>query len=56
VVPAWEKVITETHAEIVERLEDRVRLLRALRLHNEANEAQLCANLVRNMKKQVETK
>lgn len=50
--PAWRKVIAETLEDASERLENRSRFLRGAGLKEEANEAHLCAETIRDMMKE----
>lgn len=50
--PAWRKVIAETLEDAAERLDNRSRFLRGAGLKDEANEAHLCANVIREMMKE----
>ncbi len=49
---AWKKVIVETLEDVAERLENRSRFLKGAGLTNEAGEAHLCAETVRQMIKE----
>lgn len=51
-VPAWRQVIAETLEDAAERLDNRSRFLRDAGLKEEANEARLCANVIREMMKE----
>lgn len=49
---AWKKVIAETLEDAAARLENRSRFLKSAGLKEEAHEAHLCANTVRQMIKE----
>lgn len=50
---AWKRIIAETLEEASERLHNRSLFLRSAGLREESHEAQLCANVVREMIKEI---